>query len=75
MPDWFNTPAEILTVIGIGSAGIAALSWIVKSQVAMMREFKPNGGGSTRDSLDRIERKLDVVESKIDGHINWHLGD
>jgi hypothetical protein len=75
MPDWFNSPPEILTVIGIASAALAALSWIVRSQVLMMRELKPNHGSSARDSLDRIERKLDIVESKIDNHINWHLGD
>jgi hypothetical protein len=39
----------------------------------MSREFRPNGGSSTRDALDRIERKLDNVESKVDGHIEWHL--
>jgi hypothetical protein len=75
MPNWFDTPAEILTVLGIVSAGIAALTWIVKSQIAMMREFRPNGGSSAKDSLNRIERKLDSVESKIDDHIKWHLGD
>jgi tetrahydromethanopterin S-methyltransferase subunit G len=41
----------------------------------MAREFKPNGGSTTRDDLDRIEKKLDTVERKIDNHIEWHLGE
>ena len=75
MPEWLNTPGELLTVVAIVSAALAALLWLIKSQLAMSREFRPNGGSSTRDSLDRIERKLDNVERKVDDHINWHLGD
>lgn len=75
MPDWLDTPGEILTLVAIVSAALAALLWIIKSQVAMSREFKPNSGSTARDALDRIERKLDNVERKVDDHINWHLGD
>lgn len=75
MPDWLDTPAEALTLLSIGGVAIAALTWLIRSQLAMAREFKPNGGSSTRDALDRIERKLDTVEHKIDNHITWHLGD
>ena len=75
MPDWLDTPAEALTLLSIGGVALAALTWLIRSQLAMSREFKPNGGSSTRDALDRIERKLDTVETKIDNHITWHLGD
>jgi hypothetical protein len=75
MPDWLNSPAEALTLLSIAGVAVAALTWLIRSQLAMSREFKPNGGSSTRDALDRIERKLDTVESKIDNHITWHLGD
>lgn len=75
MPEWLDTPAELLTAIMIATAGLGALMWLVRSQLAMQREFRPNGGSSTRDALDRIERKLDNVERKVDDHINWHLGD
>jgi len=73
MPDWLNSPGEILTVLLIAGACLSALSWLIRSHVMMSKEFRPNGGSSTRDALDRIERKLDVVENKIDGHIEWHL--
>lgn len=75
MPEWLDTPGELLTVITIVSAALGALTWLIRSQVSMSREFRPNGGSSTRDALDRIERKLDNVERKVDDHINWHLGD
>ena len=75
MPDWLNSPGELLTVLSIATICIAALTWLVRSQVMMSREFKPNGGSTTRDALDRIEKKLDIVERKIDNHIEWHLGE
>ena len=75
MPEWLDTPGELLTVLAIVSACLAALLWIIKSQISMTREFKRNSGSTARDAVDRIERKLDNVERKVDDHINWHLGD
>jgi phage shock protein A len=40
----------------------------------VLQELRPNGGQSARDALDRIERKVDQVEQKVEGHINWHMG-
>lgn len=73
MPDWLDSPGELLTIISIVSVCLAALLWLIRSQITMSKEFRPNGGSTTRDALDRIERKLDTVEKKIDGHIEWHL--
>jgi hypothetical protein len=75
MPEWLDTPAELLTVLTIVSVCLAALLWIIKSQISMTRVFKTNSGSTARDALDRIELKLDNVERKVDDHINWHLGD
>lgn len=69
MPDWIDTPAEAMTIISILGAVIASLVFIVDARVnRMYREMKPNGGSSLRDAIDRIE-------TKIDGHIHWHLED
>ena len=62
-------------VIPTAAAILAGLLWIIKAQVHMMREFKPNGGESTRDSLNRIEDDLRELRSRIDGHVEWHLND
>lgn len=74
MPDWIDTPAEGLTVLSILGICFGALIFIVEARVnRMYREMKPNGGSSLRDAIDRIERKQDRIESKIDDHITWHL--
>ena len=64
---WFDSPAEILTVLSIAGIIVGALFWIIDSRLnKVLREFKPNGGTSVRDQLNRIE-------GKIDGHIDWHM--
>lgn len=55
------------------SAVIGGLIWLIRAQVAMQREFKPNGGSSTRDSLNRIERDVREIRGKVDDHIEWHM--
>lgn len=69
MPDWIDTPNEVMAVLSILGVVIAVIVFIVDSRVnRMYREMKPNGGSSLRDAVDRIEKK-------IDGHIQWHLED
>jgi hypothetical protein len=64
---WFDSPPEILTLLSIGAIICGILFWIIDSRLnKVLREFKPNGGTSMRDQLNRIE-------AKIDGHLNWHL--
>lgn len=67
-------------VIGLTVGGIAILSgilagliWLIRATVSMQREFKPNGGSSTRDSLNRIERDVREIRGKVDDHIEWHM--
>ena len=65
--EWLDSPPEILTMLSIAGIIMGALFWIIDSRLGkLLREFKPNGGSSVKDQLDRIE-------SKIDGHLNWHL--
>ena len=77
-------PAEIIGVtvggIAILSAVLGGVIWLIKAQVAMSREFKPNGGSSTRDSLNRIEKdvreirtKLDDQQERLSDHFEWHM--
>jgi hypothetical protein len=70
-------PAEIIA-ISVGSITLLAailggLLWLIRAQVALQREFKPNGGSSTRDALNRIESEVKDVRSKIDDHVTYHL--
>ena len=74
------TPSEIISLVSVSLAIVTALlgglMWIVKSQVqAMRRDLQPNGGSSTKDQLNRIERDVSEVRHKVDDHITWHLKD
>jgi hypothetical protein len=53
------------TVVGIAAVILGALLWLIRAQVSMMKEFRPNGGASMRDQLNRIEARLD---NHIDNH-------
>ena len=65
--------ADLIPFIVIGSALLAGLLWLIRAQISLQREFKPNGGASTRDSLNRIEADLREVRSRVDDHVQWHL--
>ena len=38
------------------------------------KQTVPNGGGSLRDAIDRIEKKLDALESEVIRHLGYHEG-
>ena len=59
--------------IVIATALLAGLLWMIKAQDSLQKEFKPNGGASTSDSLNRIEVDLRELRAKIDDHVQWHL--
>jgi hypothetical protein len=70
-----DNPADLIPIIGIITALLAGIGWIVKSQLAMQRAFQPNGGTSVKDQLNRIEADVREVRNKVDDHITWHLKD
>ena len=67
------SPTDFVPFIVIGSALLAGLLWLIRAQISLQREFKPNGGASTRDSLNRIEVDLRELRKRIDDHVEWHL--
>jgi len=71
------TPTEIAGLIAIGisisAALLAGLLWVIRAVIAMQKEFKPNGGSSTRDTLNEIRTDVREIRSKVDDHIDWHL--
>jgi hypothetical protein len=56
VPDFIDTPPEVLTILTIVGLLFAALSWLIKAQIVQNRELQPNHGSSLRDAVDRIER-------------------
>lgn len=67
MPEWLDSPNEVVTIITIVSAVFGGLFWLIDVRVGkILHEVTPNSGKSMRDAVDRIENKLDT-------HIQWHL--
>jgi len=70
-------PAEIIAIVvgvfAILSAILGGLLWVIRAQISMNREFKPNGGSSTRDTLNEIRTDVREIRGKLDDHIDWHM--
>jgi hypothetical protein len=71
---------EIISLVAVSlsimTAVLGGLMWVIKAQVhSLAQDMKPNGGSSTKDQLNRIERDVIEVRHKVDDHITWHLKD
>jgi hypothetical protein len=73
MPDWIDTPSDVLVLLTIAGSILGALLWLIRAQAALAREFRPNGGSSTTDALNRIEADQHAIRAALDAHIKWHL--
>jgi len=54
--------ALTVSLITIGGAFIAMTRWLVKHYLA---ELKPNGGGSVKDQVNRLEKRVDEIYSLL----------
>ena len=60
------TPTEWAAVVTCCIGVVAAVYSGVKVMVrSVMQEFKPNGGSSLKDQVNRIEARLDVLYNKL----------
>lgn len=69
-----DSPADIAVLATIAAAILGGVLWLIKAQVAILREFRPNGGGSTRDALNRIEVDMRELRTRLDNHMDNHGG-
>ena len=53
-----------LAFVGLAVALLAGLSWIIRAQIAMGKQFTPNGGQSLRDAVNRLEQ--DAQEMRVE---------
>jgi hypothetical protein len=67
-----SQPQDLLPLVIIAAALLSGLLWIIKGQSAMSREFRPNGGSSMKDAVNRIENDLRDVRYRMDKHIDNH---
>lgn len=53
-----NWASLIVAIIAIVTAFAGAIRWMVKHY---LYELRPNGGGSLKDQVNRLERRVDEV--------------
>ena len=59
-------------LVAIATAILGGLLWLIRAQVSMLREFKPNGGQSARDQWNRTEADVREIRRRLDDHIDNH---
>jgi hypothetical protein len=60
------TPTEWAAVVTCCIGVVAAVYSGVKVMIrSVLQEFKPNGGSSLKDQVNRIEARLDVLYNKL----------
>jgi len=57
-----NWAGLIVSVIAIISAFAGSVRWLVKH---FLYELKPNGGGSLKDSVTRLESKVEMLHDLV----------
>lgn len=54
----------VFAMLGIVGALAGMIRWLVKHYFDEIKaEFKPNGGGSLKDQVNRLEAKIEKVET------------
>lgn len=72
----------ILFVAVVGGVGmlwrtllLPGLVRVIQGELEPIRlQFAVNGGESLKDATNRIERRLEAVDAKVDGHNEWSAG-
>ena len=54
-----------LAFVGLAVALLAGLSWIIRAQIAMGKQFTPNGGSSLRDAVNRLEKDAHEARAEM----------
>ena len=54
-----------LAFVGLAVALLAGLSWIIRAQISMSKQFTPNGGASLRDAINRLERDAQETRAEM----------
>jgi hypothetical protein len=57
--EWVGIAVGVCAIL---TSLLLGLRWVIKSY---LQELKPNGGSSLRDSIDRLEQRVDDLYSLI----------
>lgn len=73
-PDTLGTYGQIVTsLIEVGALAFAGVKFFVKLNNRLDKleeQYKPNGGSSMRDAINRIEAKLNKLEGRFEQHVD-----
>lgn len=67
-----DEPGDLVPIVVVLTAVLAGVLWLIRAQVSLSKEFRRNGGSSTKDQLWRIERDLTQIRERLDHHIDQH---
>lgn len=72
-----NNPEIVAAIVSaislIGGAIVWAIKYIAKQGAEMLKEFKPNGGSSLKDQVNRLEERMNEaanIRKEIDAKID-----
>ena len=54
-----------LAFVGLAVALLAGLSWIIRAQISMSKQFTPIGGSSLRDAVNRLEKDAQEMRAEM----------
>lgn len=57
--DWAGLAVAVMTVV---AGFVAAIRWLVKHY---LNELKPNGGGSIKDKVDKLDEKVEFLTELV----------
>jgi hypothetical protein len=59
------TVEDYLPFVAVSATLLAGLSWIIRAQIAMAKQFTPNGGSSLRDAVNRLEKDAQEARAEM----------
>ena len=59
------TVEDYLPFVAVSATLLAGLSWIIRAQISMSKQFTPNGGASLRDAINRLERDAQETRAEM----------
>ena len=57
--DWAGLAVAVMTIV---TGFVAAIRWLVKHY---LNELKPNGGGSIKDKVDKLDEKVEFLTELV----------
>jgi len=68
--NWGQVITSIFEILGLLYAGVKFFDKLNHRLDRLEEQYKPNGGSSMRDAINRIENKLSKLEGKFEQHVD-----